>query len=549
MKNSANFFHYLLPLLVGQLFLLSMSGQFNSLWGWLSLPVVALVAYFAGRYMPSASEETEPSQESAPLPQALTNEFDALTGLVSRLSFRKQLATELLHSHQQRQPLTLLYLDLDNFKYVNEKHGYEIGDKLLKSVARRLTYLVNRQVKGTSAGPWLARLSGDEFAIVLPQYSTTQAEPIVHKIRELFLEGFHFELGAFPISASIGIASFPLDGHTVTQLVSNAEMAMNQAKSSGGNRHKIYSYHLARIARRHHLIEQELKHADLDEEFSLHYMPIVDRQGKVHSCEALLRWHSANLGPVYPDEFIPIAESAGLFRKIDLWVARQAMADYAALQQLFSPEVTLAINVSSAELSSRSFYAALIQTAQQLAVPATGIELEITETFAKEHSEAVLDRLAKLQSKGFSIAIDDFGSGYTSLIQMVDFPVDRVKFDKSLVERLCGEHKEQMLSSLVHLCHQQQITIVAEGVETEAQKQSLLDAGVDCLQGYLFGKPMPLSELEVWASKQSVNTKRKYPKLPQRRILIGHEDFASPAQKRFEPLQQDAKAYQGFQLS
>lgn len=494
----------LLPLLASQVALIKASAHSHSLVSWLSVPVVLFAVYrllsaMAQRLQSNVVVQAQPAIENPPTEMTDSQEqTDPLTGLASRLTFRRNMAKQLSLSQLNRQPLTLLYFDLDNFKYVNEKHGYEIGDKLLKSISRRLSHLVSLHFNREGERPWLARLSGDEFAVVLPLYSSTQAEPLVHKIQELFWDGFRFELGTFPISASIGIASFPLDGHTTTQLVSNAEMAMNQAKSLGLNHYKVYSYHLARIARRRHEIEHELKHADYDQEFTLHFMPIIDSQGQVHSCEALLRWTSAHLGTVSPDEFIPIAEASGLFQKVDLWVARQAMQSYSKLQQLFGPDVKLAINVSSAELSGRGFYRAFTQLAQQYEVPPQGIEVEITETYAKEHSEAVLDRLANLQSKGFSIAIDDFGSGYTSLLQVMDFPVDRVKFDKSLVERLCEADKHELLRSLVQLCHKQQITIVAEGVESSAQKAKLLGAGVDYLQGYLFAKPMPMTQLKRW---------------------------------------------------
>lgn len=428
--------------------------------------------------------------------------IDALTQLANRVSFHEQLDLALNRAKREKGLLTLIYLDLDNFKFVNDRYGHEVGDKLLQAFSRRIKRLVKRHTPPGSAEPLTARLSGDEFTILLPGQSTAQAEKLVHKVLGLFDQGFHFELGSFPVTASVGLASFPRDGHGASQLLSNADIAMYQAKQTGKNRLLAYSNELAKVARRKKEIEHELKNASFDHELHLLFMPIVDAAGKVCTCEALVRWRSPLLGEVYPDEFIPIAESTGLFSKVDLWVFKKALASYPELVNLFGGQLSLAINISSAELSNRSFSQSVVDLITQHQLTHHQIELEITETFEQEHTHTVIDRLSQLRSKGLTISIDDFGTGYTSIMQMVNFPADKIKFDKSFVARLCNEENQATLLTLIELCHQQQMTVTAEGVETEAQKQALCQAGIDFLQGYYFARPMSLAALQEWQQRE-----------------------------------------------
>ncbi|WP_415904120.1 putative bifunctional diguanylate cyclase/phosphodiesterase [Neptuniibacter sp. QD48_55] len=424
---------------------------------------------------------------------------DALTQLPNRAAFYETASHQIAEAEKSESVISLIYLDLDNFKFVNDKYGHEVGDKLLQAVALRLNNIINITAKKFDAElPQAFRLSGDEFIVLLPNVSTEQALKLCEKILHLFADGYHFELGHFPVTASIGLATYPQDGHTLSQLISNADLAMYQAKKSGKNKQAVYSKELAKRDRQRKEIETKLKNLNPDKEFTLNYMPIINQDGSIKGCEALLRWHSKELGFVPPDLFIPIAESTGIFEKIDLWVACKALNDLPELGELFGEQFELSINISSAEIGSERFIKTLKKLSTNTQIPLNKIILEITETFALNQEQNALGWLSELQKLGFQIAIDDFGTGYTSLMQMVDYPVDIIKFDRELVNRITLPEKQTLAKGLVDLCHFQEITVVAEGVETEEQHNLLIEAGCDFQQGYYIAKPMPISDLEQW---------------------------------------------------
>ena len=229
-------------------------------------------------------------------------------------------------------------------------------------------------------------------------------------------------------------------------------------------------------------------------------MPILNSAGKIKGCEALLRWNSPELGPVSPELFIPIAESSGLFEKIDLWVINHVFENLGALRTLLGEDMEISLNISSAELNSESFSKGVATLAALHHVQTRNIIFEITETFAPHQEQNALDWLQELREPGYRIAIDDFGTGYTSLMQMVEYPVDIIKFDRQLVERIAKPHKKALAKSLLDICHLQGLEVVAEGVETQEQFELLREINCDYQQGFLIAKPMPLSELETWLS-------------------------------------------------
>ncbi|MBR9883972.1 MAG: EAL domain-containing protein, partial [Oceanospirillales bacterium] len=288
----------------------------------------------------------------------------------------------------------------------------------------------------------------------------------------------------------------------ITQLISNADTAMYQAKSAGKNRVSFYSQELARKARRELEIEHQLKVIDFDQELYLTYMPIIDAQGLIDGCEALLRWESPTLGWVGPDSFIPIAERTGLYGQIDRWVVQRSLDDLQQLKALLGDSITLSINLSSAELTVPDFDQYMRDQLERVGVKAECIEVEMTETFGVEASVQRNQMLARLRGLGLQIAIDDFGTGYTSMMQMVEYPVDKVKLDRSFIERLIEPANQRLLAPIISLCHARGLRVTAEGVETEQQAQLLVAAGCDCLQGYLFGRPMRLDQLEVWVHER-----------------------------------------------
>lgn len=430
---------------------------------------------------------------------------DALTRLPNRTAFYEIATKQLAEAEKESSTVNIVYIDLDNFKFVNDKFGHEVGDELLKTVASRLKHIVTHCMEEeTRHSANVFRLSGDEFIVMLPGLKTEQASQLCQKILNLFTDGYHFELGNFPVTASVGIATFPKDGHSLSQLISNADLAMYQAKNSGKNKQSVYSKELAKKDRQIKEIESHLKRPEFTHELSLFYMPIFDRQGKVKGCEALLRWTTEDIGAVSPALFIPIAESIGMFETIDTWVARQAFKDFPLLQNTFGPQFELSINISSAEMGSSRFVDTLEVLSTEASIQTRNVVIEITETFALDKSQDALQWLGKLRKLGFQIAIDDFGTGYTSLMQMVDYPVDTIKFDKELTERLTQAEKHNLASALIDLCHLQGLKVVAEGIESQQQYKLLNAAGCDYQQGFHMAMPQSLQDiLENYASNYS----------------------------------------------
>lgn len=426
---------------------------------------------------------------------------DALTGLPNRVAFNDIAQHRISEAERNHKHLSFIYVDLDNFKFVNDKYGHDVGDSLLRAFSHKMLALLEMH---EFPGVWMKmfRLSGDEFSIVIEGLDNDDIEDFSSKILMLFKRGFHFDQGTFPVTASLGIANYPEDGHTVTQLISNADLAMYQAKYEGKNRYAFYSREIAEQSRRQVNIEELLNKIDPDKEFHLVYMPIVNRDNQCVSCEVLLRWQSPVLGNVSPVEFIPIAESSGQFIKIDYWVIDKAISTLPRIREYLGEDVKLSINISSAQLGSEQVKNYLNEVLRKYDISGSDIEIEITETYNLEQLEKILDRLNIFQGQEFSIVIDDFGVGNTSLMQLIDCPIDKIKLDRDFVDRVTRSHKEELITAFINLCHIQNIEVTAEGIETEQQCRLLLNAGCDYLQGYYFSKPKPLSDLEEYGKEQ-----------------------------------------------
>ncbi|TDO99913.1 putative bifunctional diguanylate cyclase/phosphodiesterase [Marinomonas balearica] len=431
---------------------------------------------------------------------------DALTMLPNRVRFHEFAKKALTRSRSKGAFLSLIYIDLDNFKFVNDRFGHEAGDELLVETSVSFFELIKKN--GTRRyGSMVSRLSGDEFAIVLSHTELEEREELAKRIVDLFEGGFQTNRYRMPVSASVGIATFPQDGEELRGLIANADMAMYHAKRSGKNRFDVYSENIAQEARRTKAIEDALKFVDCDKEFSLVYMPYTDRDGKVVGVEVLIRWFSPSLGVIQPDEFVPIAEQTGSFAKIDGWVFEKAFEQVASIRALLNDDIVVSVNVSAAELGRPSLVSRLVELQKQFNLPAGVIELEITETFGYFEVKQVLEVLEDLRSAGFGITIDDFGIGYTPLLQMIDYPVDKVKLDKALVERITHADYKMLLEPTIQLCHLQNITVTAEGVENDVQHQYLHRFGCDYFQGYWLAAPMSLSDLGQWYRNYSGDTR------------------------------------------
>lgn len=425
---------------------------------------------------------------------------DALTGISNRTHFNILSAQMLESVCLVGDHLTLLFIDLDNFKFVNDRYGHEAGDVLLKAVAEKIGLILDEVADACGEARGLcARLSGDEFAVLVRADCLGEhVRTLVESLLNAFGGGFQLAAQLYPVTPSIGIASAPRDATTVTQLISCADAAMYQAKATGRNTFAHFSANLMERGRRRRLVEEGLNAIDRDREFSLVYMPIVNQAGAIISCEALLRWLSPTLGQVSPVEFIPVAESTGLFVDIDDWVLDHAMADYSKLACLFGSEVVLSINISSAQLYTHSIAERIAAFARKHALKPSRIELELTETFAAGFNEETRRAVESLRLQGFRISIDDFGVGYTSVQQIIEYPADTIKLDRMIIDRLATPSSVSRLRSLIAFCHALNMEVVAEGVDTASKAESLLEAQCDGFQGFGISPPLNLSALAAW---------------------------------------------------
>ena len=421
-------------------------------------------------------------------------ETDSLTQLHNRRKFNERFEG-FIERADSDSSIALIYIDLDNFKSVNDNYGHKAGDVFLQEFAQKLESVVRLTDIVITGEHDLARLAGDEFAIIVHDFSHEMAlTEIAQRILKIFSGGFNSSVGNFPVSASIGIAIYPRDGEHAKDLVVNADAAMYQAKRAGKNQFHYYSRELAAKARREQLIENQLRKQDFSE-FELHYMPLIDANtNQLIGVEALLRWFSSELGVVSPAEFIPIAESRGLYAELDLWVFNRALDDLPSLQKIIGENGKLSINISSAQLESGEFFYQLMLALKNKGVTSTNLELEITETFEAVMSKRVESNLALLKQAGFNLALDDFGAGHTSLNQLVEYPVDVIKIDKSLIDHMLGGGLD-LVVALIAFCKRLGFFVTAEGVETKQQAEALRKAGVDALQGYYFDKPLTLEEV------------------------------------------------------
>lgn len=421
-------------------------------------------------------------------------ETDHLTHLLNRRQFNQTLIN-ILDRIEGGKKLALLYIDLDNFKYVNDNYGHDVGDQLLVEFSERLKqqFRPTDLVLGLSNS--LSRLGGDEFCVLLADF---EQDSVVQKAAErvvaMFADGFTTRDGNFPVSASVGVAVYPRDGETAEELMVNADASMYLAKKAGKNQFAFYSQSLAEKNQRYIQVEVALKNVDYSE-FSMVYMPqVASDSGKISGVEALICWHSPELGFVSPAEFIPIAESTGVFKELDIWVFRKVLSDRPRLQEILGDDVRISVNISAAQLNSGSFFLDLMMVLQQMNQSSSGLVLEITETFAAIKSETLLSNLSLLKQAGFELALDDFGTGYASMVQLVDYPIDEIKIDKYLIDNLDGKTRD-MIEAIATFFTTTGYRVTAEGVETPEQVEILKGMDVDTLQGYYYSKPVPLEQL------------------------------------------------------
>ncbi len=406
---------------------------------------------------------------------------DPLTGLANRVQLHERVQ-QLLDAGR---PAALLALDLDHFKSVNDRLGHSAGDALLREVAQRLRAAVRPQ-------DLVARLGGDEFAVLtLRQGGDVMA--LAQRIVEALQRPHEVGGRALRLGASVGVALLPEHGAQVDALMVHADMALYEAKDKGRGRVALYAAHLGERNRRDGAIEDALRQAIARAELSLAWQPKVDvRRWRITGAEALLRWQHAQLGAVGPDEFIAVAERTGLVRELGGWALEQACRSAAA----WPPELAISVNVSPAQLSDGDFSQRVRDALLASGLPAARLELEITESIFIDESFDAIGQLQALRALGVRIALDDFGTGYSSLAYLRRFPFDRLKIDRAFVqEMLLRQDSRAIVRAMTQLAASLGMRTVAEGVETQAQLQMLVQAGCDEVQGYLVSRPVAAEAL------------------------------------------------------
>jgi len=413
--------------------------------------------------------------------------FDSLTGLPNRYQFLTQLESDLQQLDRMGGALTLLNIDLDHFKEVNDTLGHLVGDHLLLEVAARLQDCA-------PAGSMVARFGGDEFCVLLrSSHERADAEAVAAKIIEEIEQPCEIDGNTIYIGASVGLAVAPDDANNTEGMLKSSDLAMYRSKLNGRGQAVWFTKDLESELLKKRRTESELQHALKAGEFVVFYQPIIDvRSGEVICCEALLRWRHPTRGLVAPLDFIPIAEETGLIVKIGAWVLERACTDAAA----WPSHIRVAVNVSPKQFQQKNLFESLTHALKQSGLDASRLELEITESTLMDNSIDVESKVAELMRLGLRLSLDDFGTGYSSLGYLNRFPVKKVKIDQSFTRQMIESSKMRaIIAAVASLTRELEIEMVVEGVDTHAQLAFLATKNIYLIQGFLFSPPLPLEEI------------------------------------------------------
>ena len=422
---------------------------------------------------------------------------DALTGLPNRRMLADRVEFALAMSQRNGQPFALMVLNLDRFKHVNDTLGLGLGDRVLLEVTERIKSCL-RNVDT------VARLGGDEFVLLVHQADASGAEATARRVLDAMAVPFNIDALSFTITCSIGVALCPTDGDSLDALMRRADAAMHRVKDAGRASFRFHQAQSDVVQRSHMQIDHAMRQALVSGLFRLHYQPQINlKTGAVVGAEALIRWRDPVLGEVSPNEFIPVAEESGFIIAIGDWVLAQAVKQAAAWR---ANGVTLpvSINVSALQFQQPDFIDRVARELQAANLPPKLLELELTESILIRDAQDALHRLEALAKLGVQLAIDDFGTGYSSLGYLKRFPIDRLKIDRSFVNHLPGDASDvAIVNAIIQLGRALNLRVIAEGVETEPQRQFLLDAGCDEFQGFLYAPALdtPSFESRVGAPK------------------------------------------------
>jgi len=435
--------------------------------------------------------------------------FDTLTGLPNRTLLKDRVQQAISHAQRNGSMVGILFLDLDNFKVVNDAIGHTLGDVLLKRVAHRISDCLRD-------GDTIARLGGDEFIVMMPDISDTQdAAKTASKILESLTLPLAIDQHEIFVSISIGISIYPDNSQNMDGLLADADGAMYHAKKLGKNNYQFFTPEMNRSAQNYMKLEKHLRHALEQNEFALYYQPQVDIEtGVTIGVEALIRWFSPELGMISPEDFIPLAEETGLIVPIGAWVLKTACAQARFWQQNGLP-IRVAVNLSSRQFhqvqnqqhSRHLLLDTVMNALDETGLPPDLLELEITEGILMQHLGSTMEILNTLKNAGVRLSVDDFGTGYSSLNYLKRFPIDMLKIDKSFVNDITTDPSDRAIVAAITVMAQQlKLEVVAEGVESMAQLEFLRELRCHYVQGYYFSKPLPADEVLFFLQQGSLTS-------------------------------------------
>ncbi|MCJ8005980.1 EAL domain-containing protein [Lederbergia wuyishanensis] len=432
--------------------------------------------------------------------------YDADTGLPNRMKFDEILQKRITKARKGNSEFIIMFLDLDRFKTVNDMLGHKSGDKILKTIAKRIFSLIPKDA-------YLGRFSGDKFSIIMPD--GTEPEVVLQIGKELLQSiqmPLHFENQELYVSASIGISTYPTDANDNVNLMKNADAALNRAKQQGGSSIVFFSGEMNKETWQRIEIERSLRKALENNELYIAYQPIIDiKTGNLSTCEALLRWDHPEYGLIPPIQFIPIAEEIGLIHSFGNWVLKNACKQTKEWHQRGIENLSISVNVSAFQFQNKFFIEEVKEALKYSGLEAKYLHLELTESAMLNHTMEAINTMHILNEIGVNISIDDFGTGYSSLSYLKQLPIHRLKIDRSFINNIKTDSREYaIVNAIMTMGHGLGLNVVAEGVETKEQLTLLKKLKCDYIQGYFVEKPMPPKKFEEWYYSTDLKSKLYY---------------------------------------
>ncbi|WP_124951392.1 putative bifunctional diguanylate cyclase/phosphodiesterase [Sulfuriferula thiophila] len=427
---------------------------------------------------------------------------DILTGLPNRMLLMDRIERAVSRAKRETQKVAVVFVDLDNFKLINDSLGHHVGDRLLLEMASRLSSCIRNQ-------DTVARLGGDEFVLVLTeQLDEPGVTHIIRRLLEMIAQPWTDESHEYSLSCSIGISCYPCDGDSADILLQCADIAMYEAKDAGKNTFHFYTPELNQAVTERLELANDLRRAVEREEFRVFYQPRVDvSSGKIVGAEALIRWQHPEKGLISPDNFIPISEETGLIVPMGEWILNEACRQNKSWQEAGLPPISVSVNLSPIQFRQPGLIDAVTNALRQTGLNSRYLELELTESFFMQDAERINVAITAMKTLGVELAIDDFGTGYSSLSYLKRFPVNHLKIDKSFVQEIdTSPDDAAIVRAIITLGHELGLKVVAEGVETLANYTFLQEHNCDEIQGYYFSRPVPAYHLELLLHKQMAET-------------------------------------------